>query len=71
MVNAAELTSQIQKVEGVTVDIVQFMGQKRRILDKLRYPEYPYETKFNGPVEQMIQQRVIPLLQQETVADDE
>lgn len=70
MVNASELTAQIQKVEGVTVDIVQFMGQKRRILDKLRYPEYPYTTKFNGPVEQMVQQRVIPILQQETVEED-
>lgn len=70
MVNASELTAQIQKVEGVTVDIVQFMGQKRRILDKLRYPEYPYTTKFNGPVEQMVQQRVIPILQQETIEED-
>ena len=70
MVNASELTAQIQKVEGVTVDIVQFMGQKRRILDKLRYPEYPYTTKFNGPVEQMVQQRIIPILQQETVEED-
>ena len=70
MVNASELTAQIQKVEGVTVDIVQFMGQKRRILDKLRYPEYTYTTKFNGPVEQMVQQRVIPILQQETIEED-
>ena len=70
MVNASELTAQIQKVEGVTVDIVQFMGQKRRILDKLRYPEYPYTTKFNGPVEQMVQQRIIPILQQETIEED-
>ena len=70
MVNASELTAQIQQVEGVTVDIVQFMGQKRRILDKLRYPEYPYTTKFNGPVEQMVQQRIIPILQQETIEED-
>lgn len=70
MVTAAELTAQILKVEGVTVDIVQFMGHKRRILDKLRYPEYPYTEKFNGPIEQLIQQRIIPLIQQETVEED-
>ena len=71
MVTASELTNQIFKVEGVNVDIVQFVGKKRRFLNKLRYPEYPYDTKFNGPVERLVEERIIPLIQKETVVDDE
>ena len=66
-----ELNKQIFKVEGVEVDVVQFASRKRRILHRLRYPEYPYKTKFQGPVEKLVETRITPIIQKEIVIDEE
>ena len=70
-VTIEELNKQIFKVEGVEVDVMQFASRKRRILHRLRYPEYPYTTKFQGPIELLVSQRIVPIIQQEIVVDEE
>lgn len=69
-VTIQELNTQILNVEGIEVDVVQFASRKRRILDKLRYPEYPYTEKFNGSIDALINQRILPIIQNEIVVDD-
>lgn len=69
-VTIQELNTQILNVEGIEVDVVQFASRKRRILDKLRYPEYPYTEKFNGSIDALINQRILPIIQKEIVVDD-
>lgn len=66
-----ELNKQIFDVEGVEVDVMQFASRKRRILHRLRYPEYPYKTKFQGPIEALVTQRIVPIIQKEIVIDEE
>jgi hypothetical protein len=70
LVNIDQLESQILKVEGIQIELVQHMRNKRKILDKLRYPKYPYTTKFEGPIGDLIAKRITPILQQETIVED-
>ena len=70
-VTIKELNKQIFDVEGVQIDVMQFASRKRKILHRLRYPEYPYKTKFQGPVEQLVEQRIVPIIQKEIVIDEE
>ena len=69
-VTIKELNKQILEVEGVEVDVVQFAYRKRNILNKLRYPEYPYTEKFDGPIEKLVSTRILPIIQKEIVVDD-
>lgn len=69
-VTIQELNTQILAVEGIEVDVVQFASRKRRILDKLRYPEYPYTEKFKGSIDDLITKRILPIIQKEIVVDD-
>ena len=69
-VTIQELNTQILNIEGVGIDVVQFASRKRRILDKLRYPEYPYTEKFNGSIDELIDQRILPVIRKEIVVDD-
>lgn len=69
MVDLAGLQRQIYKVEGINIDVVQFVHSKKKVLDKLRYPEYPYTEKFNGPIEQLVPTRIVPILEQEVIEE--
>lgn len=69
-VTIKELNTQILTVEGIEVDVVQFASRKRRILDKLRYPEYPYHEKFKGSIDDLINTRIMPIIMQEIIVDD-
>ena len=70
-VTIKELNEQIFKVEGIEINVLQFAHRKRHLIKRLRYPSYPYTTKFNGSIDNLLQQRVIPIIQKEIVIDED
>lgn len=70
-VTIQQLNEQIYKVEGVEVNVLQFAHRKRHLIKRLRYPAYPYTTKYKGSVEDLVQQRILPIIQKEIVIDEE
>ena len=70
-VTISELTEQILKVEGVEVNVLQFAHKKRHLIKRLRYPAYPYTTRFTGSIEKLVEQRIRPIIEKEIVVDEE
>lgn len=56
-----ELNNQISAVEGFDIQLVGFVSKdKWDEIKKAKYHPYPYSTPFTGPLNMLINQRIIP-----------
>lgn len=51
----------VKEVEGIELAIQNFTTNNAT---NLKYPPYPYKDKFDGPVENLVSERILPLIRQ-------